>query len=223
MDVLTNNITQGFAEDKWVHAIKDPLFRKKLYVGVISVIITLGSLPFFFQYIEQRNGVVIRDMVLNFFLATDVSIPIFATLWSMTILMIVRSVQSPKIFVTVLYSFLFMELSRMITISLFPLNPPEHLIPLVDPLSNSFYGKSFITKDLFYSGHTASMFLFFLCFRRKTDKLLSLLCSIAVGVLVLVQHVHYTIDVIAAPFFSTICYLIGRRIVAVNNKTVTTE
>ena len=222
MDILTKNITSEIITDNWVNAIKDPLFRKKLYVGLISVIVTLGSLPFFFQYIEQRNGVVIGDIVLNFFLPTDVSIPIFAMLWSMTLLIIVRSVQSPTLFVTVLYGFLFMELSRMITISLFPLSPPEHLIPLVDPLSNSFYGKTFITKDLFYSGHTASMFLFFLCFRRKTDKLLSLVCSIAVGVLVLVQHVHYTIDVIAAPFFTTICYLIGKRIVAANNKLVAT-
>ena len=223
MDVLTKNITSGISEDKWAHAIKDPLFRKKLYAGLISAIITLGSLPFFFQHIEQRNGIVIPDMVLNFFPSMDVSIPIFTMLWSMTILIIVRSVQSPKLFVTVLYGFVFMELSRMMTIILFPLNPPEHLIPLVDPLSNSFYGKSFITKDLFYSGHTATMFLFFLCFRRKTDKLLSLLCSIAVGVLVLIQHVHYTIDVIAAPFFTTICYLVGKKIVAVKNKTVTAE
>jgi hypothetical protein len=223
MDVLTKNITQEIIEDKWVQAIKDPLFRKKLYAGLICVIITLGILPFFFQHIEQRNGVVIPDPVLNFFEATDVSIPIFAILWSMTILMIVRSVQSPRLFVTALYGFLFMELSRIVTISLFPLNPPEHLIPLVDPLSNSFYGKTFITKDLFYSGHTASMFLFFLCFRRKTDKLLSLLCSIAVGVLVLIQHVHYTIDVIAAPFFTTICYLIGKKIVAVNGKMIASE
>ena len=216
MDVLTNNITPGVYEDKWLHAIRNPLFRKKLYAGLISAILTLGSLPFFFQHIEQKNGRVIPDVVLDFLPAIDVSIPIFTMLWSMTILIIVRSVQSPKLFVTVLYGFVFMELSRMMTISLFPLNPPGHLIPLVDPLSNSFYGKSFITKDLFYSGHTATMFLFFLCFRRKTDKLLSLLCSIAVGVLVLIQHVHYTIDVIAAPFFTTICYLIGKRIVAVD-------
>jgi hypothetical protein len=223
MELLTKNITGTVTEDKWAQAIKDPLFRKKLYTGLISLIITLGSLTFFFQHIEQKSGAVIPDIVLDFLSATDVSIPIFTCVWSMTILIIVRSVQSPKLFVTVLFGFVFMELSRMITITLFPLNPPADLIPLVDPLANSFYGKNFITKDLFYSGHTATMFLFFLCFRRKTDKLLSLSCSIAVGVLVLVQHVHYTIDVIAAPFFTFICYLIGKRIVAAGSKPVTPE
>jgi hypothetical protein len=223
MDVLTKNIPAITPEDKWALAIKDPVFRKKLYVGLIGLILTLGSLPFFFQYIEQRPGRVISDIVLDLFKATDVSIPIFTMLWAMTALIIIRSVQSPKIFLTAVYGFMFMELSRMITITLFPLNAPPDLIPLIDPLSNSFYGKNFITKDLFYSGHTASMFLFFLCFRRKTDKLLSLLCSIAVGVLVLVQHVHYTIDVIAAPFFTTICYLIGKKIVTPASKAIASE
>jgi len=223
MHVLTKNISKKIPEVKWAHAVKDPVFRKKLIVGVTGTIITLGCLPFFFQYIEQREGRMISDFILDRFKATDVSIPIFTMLWAMTALVIIRSVQSPTIFLTAVYGFMFMELSRMITITLFPLNAPPDLIPLIDPLSNSFYGKNFITKDLFYSGHTATMFLFFLCFRRKTDKLLSLSCSIAIGVLVLVQHVHYTIDVIAAPFFTTVCYLIGKRIVAANGKSIASE
>ena len=95
---------------------------------------------------------------------------------------------------------------------LVPLNPPQGLIPLIDPLSNIFYGGSFITKDLFYSGHTATQFLMFLCLKKRTDKILTAISTISVAILVLMQHVHYSIDIIAAPLFAYICFIAGRSI-----------
>jgi hypothetical protein len=217
MEILTKDIPRGQVEDKWIYAIRHPSFRKKLITGLIALIISLACLPFFFQYVEQREGRVINDFILDLLPAKNVSIPIFTMIWSMSILALIRGVQSPKYFLLLVYGLFLVFSSRMITMYLVALDPPPHLIPLIDPISNSFYGKTFITKDLFYSGHTASVFLFFLSFKRKTDKLLALLCSIGVGVLVLVQHVHYTVDVIAAPVFTTICYLIARRLAVVNN------
>jgi hypothetical protein len=165
---------------------------------------------------------VLKDSVLDVLGPKDVSVPIFAVIWSCTAFFLYRCVQSPMMFMTYMYGFVLLTLSRMITISLVPLNPPDGLIPLIDPISNSFYGKTFITKDLFYSGHTATQCLFFFCFRRKLDRAIALFCSIAVGFLVLVQHVHYTIDVVAAPVFTFICYFIAKKIVNSRpNKIVT--
>lgn len=185
----------------------------KLYLGLAMVTAILVAFPFFFQYIESREGRLLEDPVLNWLSPRDVSIPIFAMIWSMTILFLVRSIQSPLMFMTFMYGFILLSLSRFVTITLVPLNPPEGLIPLIDPISNSFYGKTFITKDLFYSGHTSAQCLLFLCFRRKLDKAIALFCTIAIGFLVLVQHVHYTVDVIAAPLFTVICFTIAKKIV----------
>jgi hypothetical protein len=200
-------------DDTWSIAWKNKRYRTQFFIGVIAVVGVLAALPFFFQHIEKRNGFVLNDFILNLLRPADISVFLFIILWSEAVLFAVRCLKSPSLFLTFIYSFFILSISRLITISLVPLNPPHGLIPLIDPISNQFYGKTFITKDLFYSGHTSSAYLMFLCFRRKIDRFVGIFCSIAVGFLVLVQHVHYTIDVLAAPVFTSLCYWIGKKIV----------
>jgi membrane-associated phospholipid phosphatase len=85
------------------------------------------------------------------------------------------------------------------------------LIGLVDPISNFFYGEKFVTRDLFFSGHTSTVFLIFLCLPGSRDKKIALAVTIIVGFLLLVQHVHYTLDVLGALLFAWIAYRIARR------------
>jgi hypothetical protein len=198
----------------WLLAVKNISFRKKLIIGIVLLSIALAFLPFFFSYIEQRQGHSINDVIVNALPATNVSVPIFLCIWSLVVLFIIRSWRNPQLLLHYLFAFLFLTLLRIITILLVPLNAPAGLIALTDPLSNYFYGtKGFITKDLFFSGHTATLCLFAFCFERKLDKLIAAASAIIVGILVLVQHVHYTVDVLAAPFFSFFCFIMGRRIV----------
>lgn len=198
---------------KWLPAVKNLSFRVKLFIGVILLSLVLILLPSFFQYIQHRNGYQLTDFILAELPAADVSLAVFGAIWSMVILFVFRSIKDPNLFILYLYSFLFLCICRIVTMFFVPLNPPNNLIPLVDPLSNSFYGKDFITKDLFFSGHTATLCLFFFCFQRKIDRIVALVCTIAVGILVLVQHVHYTVDVVAAPFFAFLCFYLARKIV----------
>jgi PAP2 superfamily C-terminal len=203
-------------KNNWAIAWQQPLFRKKIIAGIILLVCILSILPFFFQAIEKRNGIVLNDWLLNKLPAYNVSVPIFILIWGATILIITRAIQTPEIFIVLLWSYIFLFISRMISIWLLPLNPPVNFIPLIDPLSNTFYGKHFITKDLFYSGHTATVFLFFLCFKKRNDKIIALFCIAGVAVLLLIQHIHYTIDVLFSPLFTYFCYrlailITGRR------------
>ncbi|HWI91545.1 MAG TPA: phosphatase PAP2-related protein [Flavisolibacter sp.] len=197
----------------WPPALKNHLFRSKLIAGLVVLIVVVVVLPFFFQYIEQRDGYVLNDALLNILPSTDVSIPIFAMIWSMVLLFVMRSIGNPRLFITYLFGFLFLCLCRIVTLSLVPLNPPIGIKELQDPLTNFFYGSGqFITKDLFFSGHTATLCLLFFCFQRKWDKIVALICTIAVGFLVLVQHVHYLVDVLAAPPFTFLCFMLAKKV-----------
>jgi hypothetical protein len=90
------------------------------------------------------------------------------------------------------------------------LDPPVGMVNLVDPLSSVFSGNAVITKDLFFSGHTTTMVLIFLCLEKRTDKRIALIAAFAVACLLLVQHIHYTIDVLAAPVVVYPCYRLTR-------------
>ncbi len=198
------------ASSTWSTAWPIKAFKIKLLLGLALVAITLSFYPLFFDYIEQRNGVVLNDFFLQKLPSKNVSIPVFTIIWGMGALTMFRAIQNPQIAINATWCFLLISISRIISISIFHLNPPLNLIPLVDPISNTFYGGKFITKDLFYSGHTATQFLMFLCLQKKNDKILALISTILVGILVLIQHIHYTIDVITAPFFAYLCYLLAK-------------
>ena len=194
-------------------AWRNTQFKTLTFIGIALVIAILIFCPFFFQAIEHRSGRQLTDPVLPYIPAHDVSMATFIIIWVFIGLTLFRSARNPQLFITMLYSAIFVFAIRFLTLSLIPLDPPGELIPFVDPISNLTYGHSeYITKDLFFSGHTSSMFLAYLNLQKKSEKTLALIATIVVGSLVLVQHVHYTIDVLAAPFFCYFCYRLSKRV-----------
>ena len=207
MALLTENIS-------WSKAWQERRFRNKTIIALLLVTIILTLLPTFFAFIEKREGMVLHDYLLDAIPAMDVSIPTFIIIWSVVMLVLYRIYQNPRLFLVVAYGFILMCLARILTISLLPLNPPTGIITLQDPIANIAYGGNgiFITKDLFYSGHTGNMFLFFLCLEAKWDKMIALISSFLIGLLVLIQHIHYSIDVFAAFIFTYFIYLGAKKI-----------
>ena len=197
----------------WSSALESPAFRRKLLFASILFVAILLCFPYFFAFIQKRQtGVVLNDWLLSILPSVNVSYYIFAIIYVTVSFGIFRAAQSPQLFLLFLWSSILVSLSRMGTITLVPLAPPVGLVPLVDPVLIPFYRHTEITKDLFYSGHTGSVFLIYLILRRKREKRFALAATVAVGILLLIQHIHYFIDVIFAPFFVYIVFILAKKI-----------
>lgn len=196
-------------KQEWQAAWSIPSFRVKLITVAILTAAVLSCFPVFFQWAERRHGTLLNDPVLQLFPAHNVSIPIFILIWTLAGLGFFRAIQNPRILLTYLWAYVLLSLMRFLSITLVPLEPPVGLIALVDPLSNFFYGPKFVTKDLFFSGHTSTIFLIFFVLRNKKDRRLAAIITCGVAVLLLVQHVHYTFDVLAAFPLAWLCWWIA--------------
>jgi hypothetical protein len=198
----------------WREATTERVFLQCLIVGLLISSLIVVTQPSFYRFIEARHGLVLHDILLNRITPANVSIPIFIIIWGMILLGIFRCLTTPHIFLNYMMGFIIITFMRITCLSVIALDPPIGIIELKDPFTDLFYGGVFITKDLFFSGHTATLILLSLALEKKRDKILCICAAVIVAALLLVQHVHYTIDIIAAPFFAWIGYVSGQKILS---------
>jgi len=187
-----------------------------------SQILLTSTITFFvcainFHYLaiwETRKGVLIDDKFLAQLNPIDFSVPVFLMLYSVVILGIAALLEEPEYLLKAFQAYMLMFLLRTIAIFFIPLEPPVGMIMLIDPLGEACLGKNglMVTKDLFFSGHTATLFIYYFVTKNKWLKYYITLCCIIVPFMLIYQHVHYTIDVIAAPFASFFCVKLVDRI-----------
>jgi len=194
----------------WTETWNSRSKRYQMIIGTVIMLSIVFTLPYFFGYIEKRKGVVLNDWLLAHIPPHNVSVFIFALIWGMVLLIFIRVIKKPSIYITFCWTYIFIYIVRFVTLSLVALDPPQGMILLVDPVNSAFYHNAVITKDLFFSGHTATMVTIFLCLEKRTDKIIALIAAFAVACLLLLQHVHYTIDVLAAPVVVYPCYRLTR-------------
>src|ERR1035437_7945159 len=150
----------------------------------------------FLIFNENRKGVVFNDPILNLFSPIDLSIIIFTITYPMASFGVIAVLQKPELFVKVVQVYTILTLLRILTMYSVALEPPTAIIPLRDAiLQSTFYTGRENLKDLFFSGHVSILFVFAFVLTNKKLKIVFTLAAITVGVLVLIQHVHYSIDV----------------------------
>lgn len=156
----------------------------------------------FLDVIEARPGVALHDPVLALFAPRDVAFPVFLVLYGALVGLLVALMRYPKQLIIGVWAYIFMVATRMGVMYLLPLDPPRSMIALRDPFVELFGGHHTLTRDLFFSGHTATLFLLALVVPTRQQRAVALMATVVIAGGVLLQHAHYAVDVAAAPFFS---------------------
>jgi len=186
----------------WGNTFGNRKFKIEFTVTLILLVLILMALANFLNYVETRDGVVLNDPLLNLFEPVNLTWLTFGLIYISLVIALTAFIRNPELLLTAFQSYILMTVFRITAMYFFTLNPPVKMIPLVDPFVEFFGTGQLLTKDLFFSGHTATLFLLFLLTNLKYLKIFFLISTMIVGITVLLQHVHYSIDVFAAPFFA---------------------
>ena len=191
-------------------------FRKykfHLFIILIIFIATLFVIYNVLHFIENRTGTVLNDPFLNLIPSLNVSVPLFLLTYFGTLFGIGYVLRKPDLTIITALTYILILWLRIACMYFTPLEPPDNIIPLRDfILESTFYSGNVNLKDLFFSGHTASMFLFFMVIPNKFIKGIYLFITFLVASLVLIQHAHYTIDVLVAPIMVWFAYQMAKKI-----------
>jgi hypothetical protein len=198
----------------WVAAWAQPGYRRRLGLVLLLLVGLLPVVPGFYHFIQARPGHRLADPLLALLPVHDVSVPTFALIYGAIAGTLMYLLLRPTLLLRALWAYYFLQLLRMGTLWLLPLEPPTMLLILHDPVMDRIFEVTTqpIVRDLFFSGHTATMALLALAVRGRNWRRALVLMGVAVGLLVLVQRVHYTYDVLAAPLFAWLAYWLAGRI-----------
>jgi len=188
---------------------------RRYVFSILFLIAVLAALSFVLAYAESRSGFVIEKGWMDFFPPRDLSPGIFFSTYGLALLGIVLCFRRSETGLRLIQGYAFLSLLRCITLLCVPLDPPEGIVPLNDwLLKSTFYAGRDNLKDLFFSGHVATLILFGLILKEKSWKRIFFAGALAVGIMVVLQRVHYVSDVLAAPVFAGIAWYMSGKFAA---------
>ncbi len=198
----------------WPAAWAQRGFRGRLGLVVGLLLGLLPVVPGFYRFVQARPGQRLADPLLALLPVQDHSTLIFTLIYGAIAATLIYLLPRPQRLLQALWAYYLLQLLRMATLWLLPLEPPATLVLLHDPVMDRIFEVTTqpIVRDLFFSGHTATMTLLTLVGRGRGWRWALGLATVAVGLLVLVQRVHYSYDVLAAPFFAGAAYWLAGRI-----------
>lgn len=193
--------------EAWSKEWKSPAWRIQLLISLTLLLIFGFTVRYFFDFIESRPGKQLSDPLLNLLPSIDISWTIFFFQYLTLLTGLVINRNQPRNILLMVQTYLIVTFTRIVTIYLLPLDPPAGYMPLREPFVQLFTdGGRIISKDLFFSGHVTTLMSVLLSVHHRQARNILTLFVVTVSILLLVQHVHYTIDIIAAPPATWLAY-----------------
>lgn len=200
-------------QSDWKTELANKNFRNLFIITIAVITVTLILFTNFLTINETRSGFAFKDPILSLFAPINLTWSTFAMIYGGLLTGLFIFIQKPKLLVKALLTYTILVLFRMMLMYSLPLDPPHDMISLNDPFVQLFGTGATLDKDLFFSGHTSTMFMLFLLSYKPKMKWTFLIGTILVGLSVILQHAHYTVDVLVAPFVAYASYRIALHIV----------
>lgn len=194
-------------EYKHLFARRDYLIS--LFASFIFLIVSFVINWYAGVYATANASNPVTDIVLSNVRTFDVDgVFVFGTIffWSFMILL---GLKDPKTIPFLFASVALFVVVRSLFISLTHIGPfPTQIVVDSNVIDKFAFG-----GDLFFSGHTGLPYLMALVFWRNTPlRAFFILASISFGIIVLLAHLHYSIDVLSAFFITYTIYHMAERL-----------
>jgi hypothetical protein len=162
------------------------------------------------MYVTARPGAKVPDLILDRLPSLDLSflfiygyMALLVGMFGYPLLFRVRTLH------VVIFQFSLLLILRSLFMIFTHLETPAGSVPVHFP---GFFSDLYFENDMLFSGHTAMPFLGFYLFRPGRYRYVFLVGALVMGAVVLLMHVHYSIDVLGA-FFMTYCsYQMGNAV-----------
>jgi len=166
-------------------------------------------MPYYYKlYLGPKAGILLNDPLLNMFEPRDWSNAVFFILIVAIVQSVIQYANQPAILMAGLMTYCVVNILRAITMYAVTLEPPRDMILLVDPISATLvYPEQAFAKDLFFSGHVSTMMALVFVERNRVWFLLKIAGTAVMALFLAWQHVHYTVDLVAAPIITYLVYL----------------
>ena len=184
----------------WVKANRNSILASSGFFIVALIIQKIAD-----NYVLKIKGTAVDDLILDNLPTIDLDFFIIQGALIITFLGLSLLILKPKYFCFGLKAFSFFIIIRAFLISLTHLGAsPNQLVLDINSIGFGLYNILFnTTNDFFFSGHTGMPFLMALVFwPEKLWRYVFFTASVIMGSSVLLAHMHYSIDVFAAPFIT---------------------
>jgi membrane-associated phospholipid phosphatase len=197
--------------ESWKLFLSDSRQKKVVLSSLAITLLNVLLFGWFIRYNEHRIGYTFNEPLSAFILpAIDLTWYIFFITYGTIVLAVMYISIWPQLILRLIYAYNLLLIFRFLSIALFPLEPPKDMILMSDPFIETIVAHhEYIRKDLFFSGHTATIFLLAFLIPQKVIKYTLYLLAFIVGAMLVKQQVHYSFDVIAAPLFAYLCYYLS--------------
>lgn len=182
-------------------------FQLSAGISILLYFLSVLVQVYAINYATESASNPVTDIILSNTPVFDVTWLFVYGMFALIGLIALLCITHPKRIPFTLYSLTLFTLIRSAFVSLTHLSPfpVQTAIDFGSTITRMFFG-----GDLFFSGHTGAPFLMALLFwREKGLRYLFLIWSVFFATIVLLGHLHYSIDVLSAYFITYTIYCIA--------------